>query len=116
MMAVRHGRGVRDCSGEDGGLDGLITAWETTAATIAAGFDLSLDDYLNDLDARQIVEVVLAAIPEPDGPLIARLRVVDERVRVATTPARGCLLGSGCFARLDRAAQLVVLRAPPQPR
>lgn len=79
----------------DGGLDGLITAWETTAAAIAAGYDLSLDDYLNDLDTRQILEGVLASIPEPDGPLIARLRAADGRVRAATTPGRGCLWGAG---------------------
>lgn len=79
----------------DGGLDGLVTAWERTAAQIDAGYDLTLDDYLNDLDVRQIIEVVLRAIPEPDGPLLDRMRAADARVRAATTLASRCVWGDG---------------------
>jgi hypothetical protein len=82
-----------------GGIEGLMAAWEQTAAAIEAGYSLTLDDYLNDLDARQILEIVLRAIPDPDGPLLNRLRAADARRR----------------ARLDRAPQLVVLRDPACP-
>jgi hypothetical protein len=78
-----------------GGIEGLMAAWEQTAAAIEAGYSLTLDDYLNDLDARQILEIVLRAIPHPDGPLLDRLRAADARVRAATVPARQCIWGDG---------------------
>jgi hypothetical protein len=87
-------RGVADHVVE-GGLDGLVTSWEQVAAHIEQGYDLTLDDYLNDLDTRQILEVVLAAMPEPDGPLLDRMRAADDRVRAATVPVRQCVWGEG---------------------
>lgn len=78
-----------------GGLEGLVAAWEETAGQVQAGYPLTLDDYLNDLDARQIIEAVLSAIPEPDGPLIARLRDADSRIRAASVPASRCVWGEG---------------------
>ena len=48
-----------------GGLDGLVADWEHTAERVESGYALGLDDYLNDLDARQIIEVVLSAIRSP---------------------------------------------------
>ena len=78
-----------------GGLDGLLAAWEATVGQVEDGYDLTLDDYLNDLDARQIIEVVLSAIPEPDGPLLDRLREADGRMRAATVPAGGCVWADG---------------------
>ena len=87
-------RGVADHVVE-GGIEGLMAAWEQTAAAIEAGYSLTLDDYLNDLDARQILEVVLSAMPDPDGPLLDRLRAADARVRAATVPARQCVWGDG---------------------
>lgn len=87
-------RGVADHVVE-GGLEGLVTAWERVAEQIERGYDLTLDDYLNDLDTRQILEVVLAAMPEPDGPLLDRMRAADGRVRAATVPTRQCVWGDG---------------------
>ena len=84
----------------DGGLDGLVADWERTAANVEAGYPLTLEDYLNDLDARQIIEVVLSAIPEPDGPLLDRLRAADERMRHATRPAGRCVWGDSAGERL----------------
>lgn len=77
----------------DGGLEGLVADWEGTAERVERGYALGLDDYLNDLDARQIIEVVLSAMPEPDGPLLTRLRAADERMRRATVPAGRCVWG-----------------------
>lgn len=83
-------RGVADHV-VDGGLDGLVGDWERTAEQVERGYAFGLDDYLNDLDARQIIEVVLSAMPEPDGPLLARLRAADERMRGATVPSGRCV-------------------------
>ena len=76
-----------------GGLEGLMGAWEQTAGAIETGYSLTFDDYLNDLDARQILEVVLSAMPEPDGPFLDRLRDADARVRAATVPSGRCVWG-----------------------
>lgn len=76
-----------------GGVDGLVAEWERIAATIAHGYELTLDDYLNDMDVREILGDVLASMPEPDGPLIDRLRDADELVRRATVVGTPCLWG-----------------------
>ena len=76
-----------------GGVEGLVRAWETIAAAIAAGYGLTLDDYLNDLDVREIIEDTLATMPEPDGPLLDRLRTADGVVRGATVVGADCLWG-----------------------
>lgn len=78
-----------------GGLEGLVTSWEATVGQVEDGYDLTLDDYLNDLDARQIIEVLLSAVPEPAGPLLDRLRDADGRMRAATVPAGGCVWAEG---------------------
>jgi hypothetical protein len=77
----------------DGGLEGLVSAWEQTAAAIEEGYGLTLDDYLNDLDVREILGDALATMPEPDGPLLDRLRAADDRVRAATVVGVRCLWG-----------------------
>jgi hypothetical protein len=74
-----------------GGLDGLVAAWERTATEIERGYPLGWDDYLNDLDGRQIIEDVLRTMPQADGRLATRLRDADRRVRAATRPAGRCV-------------------------
>ena len=74
-----------------GGLEGLVAAWERSAAEIERGYPLGWHDYLNDLDGRQIIEDVLRTMPQADGRLAARLRDADGRVRAATRPAGRCV-------------------------
>ena len=87
-------RGVADDVAA-GGIDGLVAAWEDVADQIERGYDLTLDDYLNDLDVRQLIEVVLAAIPVASGTLVDRLRTADRRVRAATRSVRRCVWTDG---------------------
>lgn len=94
IRRMLRARGVADHVVQ-GGLEGLVAAWEHTAAAIEQGYALTLDDYLNELDARQILEVVLRASPEPDGPLLDRMRAADARVRAATVPSTRCVWGGG---------------------
>lgn len=42
-----------------GGLSGLIEHWDGVVEAIAEGYDLTLDDYLNDMDLRDILEGAL---------------------------------------------------------
>lgn len=79
----------------EGGLEGLLRGWEETAAAVAAGYPLdTLDDYLNDLDGRQILDEALAiASPRQSAALRARRAAADARFRALVTPVARCLWG-----------------------
>lgn len=83
----------------EGGLEGLLAGWEATVAAVADGYRLdTLDDYLNDLDGRQILDEALAIAPRAEGVrLQGRLDAADARFRALVIPAAHCLWG-------DRAA------------
>ena len=84
----------------EGGLEGLLRGWEETVAAVAAGYPLdTLDDYLNDLDGRQILDEALAfAPPRQSAPLYRRLALADSRFHALVSSASRCLWG-------DRAAR-----------
>jgi hypothetical protein len=85
--AVRDYLEKRGCARHlcEGGLEGLVARWEAFAEEVAGGYALGLDDYLNDLDLRDILEGALGAAG-PSGAKAARRRTAaaDERVRQAT--------------------------------
>ncbi len=77
-------RGCAD-SVVEGGLSGLIDRWDETAASIERGYDGLLDEYLEDMDLRAILEDVLDVVALPaDNPLRRRVASADARVRGAT--------------------------------
>lgn len=85
----------RGCPGPvvEDGLDGLLEQWERTTLEVEGGYDFGLDDYLNDMDARQLIEETFAAAPRAWSPsFLRRLRVADTRARAATIATR-CLWG-----------------------
>ena len=85
-----------------GGLAGLLDAWETFAKALGKGYAQSLDDYLNDLDARQILaDAWVKASPAQRSALQSRLQAADRRVRTATSTSEVCLWGSK-IARRER--------------
>ena len=87
------GRGVSD-NVADSGLEGLVTAWERTAAHVRAGYPLGLDDYLNDVDGRQLIEEAAMAAPEAlTEPLQGRIEAADVAMQEAVAPADECLWG-----------------------
>ncbi len=57
----------------DAGLPGLVDAWSQVVDSIADEYELTLDDYLNDLDLR---DLIAAALEVADVP--ARLSVTQE--------------------------------------
>ena len=76
------------------GLGGLLEDWEKMAASIDQGYELGLDDYLNDLDIRQLLEEALKVVPEGERQKIqGRLEKADARMRSLTKPAPKCLWG-----------------------
>jgi hypothetical protein len=85
--AVRDYLEKRGCARHlrDGGLEGLVARWESFVDELAGGYALGLDDYLNDLDLRDILEGALA-VAGGSGARSARRRTAasDERFRGAT--------------------------------
>ncbi len=78
----------------DGGLKGLIEKWESVVDSVEAGYDLTLDDYLNDLDGRQLLEEALVVAPDDERQkYLERLEQVDAWMRRLVKPAGKCLWG-----------------------
>ncbi len=100
--AVRALLRSKGCADEtaDAGLEGLVGDWERTVREVSWGYPLGLDDYLNDLDVRQLLEealeVALAAEREAVGP---RIRAADALMRSLVAPREDCLWGEAVAAR-----------------
>jgi hypothetical protein len=78
-----------------GGLEGLIRAWEETVESVERGYELGLDDYLNDLDVRQLIEETLAVDEAPRAQKHeARVCRADERMRKQVSLTGHCLWGN----------------------
>lgn len=82
------------------GVDGLIEAWSRTVQHVERGYPFSLDDYLNDLDARQLLHEVLGAVPGAGTRTRAhRLGELDARLRNVTRKREDCLWGDAIADR-----------------
>jgi hypothetical protein len=78
----------------EGGLEGLVESWEKTVRQVEEGYSLTLDDYLNDLDARQLIaEALVVASDQQRAAIEARLSRADEKMRNLTEPTKFCLWG-----------------------
>jgi len=76
------------------GLAGLIEDWDRIAGEIETGYKLGLDDYLNDMDARELIAAAIAAVPKVLTPTLRRkLDAADHRARAVLVPAGRCLWG-----------------------
>ena len=68
----------------DGGLDGAVDRWDVIARS-AKDYDFTLDDWLNDMDLRDIIEGALQAADEAERAAVSRRLVnADERLMKAT--------------------------------
>ena len=78
----------------EGSLTGLVENWEHLVISVGEGYALGLDDYLNDLDVRQLLEEALAvAAPDQRQTVTDRVREADETMKAALEPAGKCLWG-----------------------
>ena len=76
----------------NGGLAGLVETWEGVVEAVADEYQLSLDDYLNDLDSRQLLQDALAVAPAADNTKFAhRINEADEQMKSLTTKIEECL-------------------------
>jgi hypothetical protein len=81
-----EGRGCADFI-VAGGLSGLLEQWDRVATSIEQGYDGLLDEYLNDMDLRDILEDALeVASVDDDAPVRQHVGLADARVRAATVP------------------------------
>lgn len=113
---VRSMLQARGCPPEvvDGGLPGLERSWTGIVDSIAAGYDLTLDDYLNDMDLRDL----LAAAQDVAGP--EELEAVRESIvradseHLSLTVPCGCLWGDDIAEEdgLDREREWWYFRRP----
>lgn len=77
-----------------GGLAGLVQAWERMVASVAQGYSLGLDDYLNDLDARQLLAEAWEVAPADERQLYqSRVTEADAQMKSLLRPADECLWG-----------------------
>ena len=77
------------------GLQGLVENWERVVDQVLGGYPLGLDDYLNDMDGRQLLQNALDLAPdEVREAFLPRVHQADARVRPSLMPAGRCLWGS----------------------
>ena len=84
----------------EGGIEGLVESWERTAEQVQRGYPLGLDDYLNDIDARQLIEDLVAAIPAAATELLLeRIEAADMTMQDSVNPVDECLWGDAIAER-----------------
>jgi len=77
------------------GLRGLVENWERVVGQIVRGYDLTYDDYLNDMDGRQLLENALELAPEEvRKAFLPRVHDADLQARLNLVPAGRCLWGA----------------------
>lgn len=93
VRELLRGRGCHETV-VSGGLEGLIADWEGVAESIETGYGLGLDDYLNDVDGRELIAAIESGVPGAFTPsLRRRLAAADARARAALVPHVRCLWG-----------------------
>lgn len=77
-----------------GGLAVLLAGWERTVAAVEAGYAGDYEDYLGDLDGRQLLAQALERVTRDQAAVVQeQLGALDARMRAATTPVGRCLWG-----------------------
>jgi hypothetical protein len=75
------------------GLPGLVDRWERITEDVAAGYELSLEDLLADLDLRNLIAGALdVASAEEKTAIATKLAAADKRFRLHTESSP-CLWG-----------------------
>jgi hypothetical protein len=94
--AVREYLSERGCAPAliEGGLAGLVEQWEALVASVEEGYGLGLDDYLNELDTRQLLADALSVAPKAETAVVSeQWQRADEQFLALTQPTEACLWG-----------------------
>ena len=85
-----------------GGAEGFVDRWEQAAREAERErYPFGIEDWLNELDGRQLLHELQVALPGAlGGSLAARLEEADQRLRAATEVAGECLWGGSLAKRM----------------
>ncbi|HEX9894446.1 MAG TPA: hypothetical protein VGA78_11015 [Gemmatimonadales bacterium] len=76
------------------GLPGLVATWERIVESVAEGYQGSLEQYLNDMDTRELLnEAWQTARRDQQEESAKRLDAVDRHMRGLVIPTTHCLYG-----------------------
>jgi hypothetical protein len=101
VRAFLRDRGLADEIVADG-LEGIVTRWEQAAREAERErYPFGIEDWLNELDGRQLAHELVDAVPAALGAsLAARLEEADARMRAATQEWPECLWGGALAKRM----------------
>jgi hypothetical protein len=101
----------------EGGLDNLVRDWENTASRVEAGDERWMwEEWVNDLDAREILHDLLDNVPESRDAIQA-IEAADRRFVASAVPTETCESGDDNAARhgWTREKNWWYWRKPPTP-
>ncbi len=76
------------------GLRGLVENWERVVRDLAQGYQLTFDDYLNDMDGRQLLENAVGFAPEEIRAAYRdRIAAADSRAEAVLVESSRCIWG-----------------------
>ncbi len=77
------------------GLAGLVRRWKETSRSVRRGYPLGLDDFLNDLDGRQLISELLPLAKTAERKkMLSRVLEADAVVKRHSKTTRTCLWGA----------------------
>ena len=84
----------------EGGFDYLLDRWTKIVADVEAGYRLYFDEYLNDMDARSIIDELGTYASDDEWAAVeAALPSLDARFLAATRPIEICIWGERNVAK-----------------
>jgi hypothetical protein len=92
----------------------MVERWEQVAKH-AATYNLTLDDWLNDLDLRDLIDRRMSSRSGADPKLKDRVDAADHTFRKATAESKGSLWGAVAGAAHRSATQWWYFRYPSSP-
>ena len=84
------------------GVDGMVARWEQAVREAEhERYPFGIEDWLNELDGRQLIHELAAAVPGALGPgATARLQEADARLHAVTELSSDCLWGDALADRM----------------
>ena len=96
-------------------LEQMVARWKQVAQH-AATYDLTLDDWLNDLDLRDLIDRNMSNQVGPVARVMVDLDSADRAFRESTAESRDSLWGTSAGAKHDHERQWWYFRYPKFPR
>lgn len=76
------------------GFVGLVESWEKVVQSVEEGYTLTMDDYLNDLDARQLLDEAMSVASAAElARFDDRIQQADDQMKSLTRRTGVCLWG-----------------------